>query len=281
MAAGQHRIITFSLKSAPNISNEQGLIGTTGLSLNASVETEDMTSDVVVEEELIQPDDFMTVSETALSFSMKAGSKNVTINSSAEWVATSSASWCTLSPANGVGGESTLVVNVSDNTVEEERTAVVTIKMGEISHEIVVKQAAFVDQPTVEAPTVTSTTIDLSSSNVINAESIVDVDIDAPGVIANFNVKIKMSDGNGGIFDLGGVGLANEFDLCNPGTLEEGIKGLGLKVGDEVKGQTAMKFDISGFMPMLVAFSGEHVFELEVVDELGQSVSATITLIVE
>lgn len=42
-----------------------------------------------------------------------------------------------------------------------------------------------------------------------------------------------------------------------------------------------MKFDISGFMSLLVIYSGDHVFNLEVVDELGQSTSATLKLKVD
>lgn len=281
VAVGQHRIITFSLKTAPEITDESGLIGTTGLSLNASVSIEDLLRDVVVEEELVQPDDFMTLSESELSFSMKAGSKNVTVKSSSEWTAVSSADWCTVSPATGAAPEGKLTISVADNTVTSERTAVVTVTMGSITREIAVKQAAYSEQPSIAAPTVTSTTIDLSVANKITDASIVDVDINAPGKIANFNVKIRMSDGNGGQMDLASVGLANEFDLCNPGDLESGLAGLGLPVGSDVKGQTEMKFDISGFMPMLVAFAGNHYFELEVIDELGQSVNITLTLIVE
>ena len=121
----------------------------------------------------------------------------------------------------------------------------------------------------------------MSASNIVTATSIVDVDVLAPGKIAKFNVTIQMSDGNGGTLDLSQVGLANEFDLCNPGQYKEGLKGLNLPVESEVKGQSSMKFDISGFMPMLVIYSGDHIFDIEVVDELGQSTKATLKLKVE
>lgn len=281
VAQGQHRIITFSLKSAPDVSDEYGSVGTTGLSLDASVTTVDVTSDVPAEEEIIQPDDFMTLSNSELSYGMSASSKNVTVNASSEWTATSNASWCTVSPAKGGAGESTLTVSVSDNTVTSERTAVVTVTMGSVTQEIAVKQAAYSEKPAVEAPSITSSTIDLSAVNVITASSVVDVDVLAPGKIANFNVKIKMSDGNGGTLDLSQVKLANEFDLCNPGQYKEGLVGLSLPVEDEVRGKTSMKFDISGFMVMLMIYSGDHIFEIEVVDELGQSANATLTLKVE
>lgn len=281
VAAGQHRIITFSLKSAPDIFDEYGAVGTTGLSLNASVTTVDMTSNVPAEEETIKPDDYITISESALSYTMKASSKDVAISSSDEWTAISSESWCTLNPAKGAAGESKLTISVTDNTVANERTATVTINMGTISQEISVRQAAYSEQPSVAVPSITSSTINLSASNIVTATSIVDVDVLAPGKIAKFNVTIQMSDGNGGTLDLSQVGLANEFDLCNPGQYKEGLKGLNLPVESEVKGQSSMKFDISGFMPMLVIYSGDHIFDIEVVDELGQSTKATLKLKVE
>lgn len=281
VAAGQHRIITFSLKTAPDVSDESGLVGTTGLSVSGDVTSVDLTGDVPVEEETIQPDDFLTVSDNELSFAMSASSKTVMVNSSAEWSASSSSSWCSVSPATGVAGESALTISVADNTVESERVAVVIVAMGDISYEISVKQAAYSEQPSAAAPTVSSTTIDLSSVNVVTATSTVDVDVLAPGKIAKFNVKISMSDGNGGIFDLSSVGLANEFDLCNPGIYKEGLVGLSLPVENQVKGKTEMKFDISSFMSLLVIYSGDHIFDIEVVDELGQSTSATLKLKVE
>lgn len=281
VAAGQHRIITFSLKTAPDISDEYGMIGTTGLSLNASVKMVDLTRDVPAEEEIIEPDDYMNLSESDLNFAMSASSKDVTVSSSAEWTATSDASWCTVSPATGSKGESTLTISVAENTVETVRTATVTVSMDGISKGIAISQAAYSEQPSVAAPTITSSTINLSAVNVVTATSTVDVDVAAPGKIEKFIVTINMSDGNGGIFDLSSVGLANQFDLCNPGQYKDGLVGLGLPVEDEVKGKEAMKFDISGFMSLLVIYSGDHVFKVDVTDELGQTASATLNLKVE
>lgn len=280
VAAGQHRIITFSLKQAPDIMDETGLIGTTGLSLDASVTTEDLTIDIPAEEETIQPDDFIALSAEELNFTMGASSKNVDVNASAAWTASSNADWCTVT-ASSAAGESTLKVSVSANTVESVRNAVVTVVMGEVTKEIAVSQEAYSEAPAAAAPTITSATINLNAVNTVTATSVVDVDVKAEGKIAKFNVKINMSDGNGGILDLGSVGLANSFDLCAPGAYKTGLEGLGLPVEDAVKGKTEMKFDISGFMSLLVIYSGDHNFEIEVVDELGQSVSATLKLKVD
>ncbi len=281
VAAGQHRIITFSLKTAPDVSDEYGAIGTTGLSLNASVKTVDLTRDVIVDEEVIEPDDYINLSDSELSFAMDASSKEVSISSSAEWAATSDASWCIVNPATGIKGNNTLTVSVSGNTATSARTATITVNMGSISKEIIVTQAAYSEQPAVAAPTITSSTINLATSNVVTSSSIVDVDVVAPGKIAKFIVTINMSDGNGGTFDLSSVGLTNQFDLCNPGQYKEGLVGLGLPVEDDVKGKDAMKFDISSFMSLLVIYSGDHVFKVDVTDELGQTSSATLNLKVE
>lgn len=281
VCAGQHRIISFSLKSAPDVSDEYGTIGSTGLSMNASVTSVDLTRDVPVEEETIQPDDFLNVSEDILNYQSTALSKNIIVNASASWTASSNENWCTISPIIGNVGESSLTITVAENVIEQERNAVVTIIMGDVIKEVLVKQAAYSNSPAVDAPLITSSTINLNAVNVVTASTIVDVDVKALGKIANFYVKIQMSDGNGGILDLSSVGLANEFDLCNPGQYKDGLIGLNLPVEDSVKGKTEMKFDISSFMSLLVIYNGNHTFEIDVIDELGQSAKATLKLKVE
>ena len=80
---------------------------------------------------------------------------------------------------------------------------------------------------------------------------------------------------------LSGVGLTSEFDLANPvknGTdYTEGLKGLGFKVGDEVKGETELDFDITTFMPLIFE-AGDHKFIITVKDENG--VSKTLSLLI-
>ena len=80
--------------------------------------------------------------------------------------------------------------------------------------------------------------------------------------------------------ELQGVGLASHLDLVDPGELLEPLQGLGLLEGDSVKGLKEVKFDISGFMPLLAALGdGVHSFKLTVAnEENGEKVG---TLIIE
>lgn len=284
-AAGQHRIITFSLKSAPDIIDENGTIDINGLTFSADVTTVDMTSDIPAEEEIIQPDDFMTVSASALSFTMNAGSKDVTVNSSAEWTATSSASWCTVSPATGAAGENILTVTAEANTVASERTATVTVTMGDISEEITVTQAAYAEQPAYAAPTIESASegIVLNQESVVTAETNVAVNIQAEAGIDKLEVNIisELLSAD----ELGEMGLPAEFDLASPGDLEStlGADGFGFPVGDEVKNNTGViNFNVSSFMGLLCRLgSGTHTFRLTVTDNVGQVTTADLILKVE
>ncbi|MDE7096554.1 MAG: hypothetical protein K2O47_03580, partial [Muribaculaceae bacterium] len=70
--------------------------------------------------------------------------------------------------------------------------------------------------------------------------------------------------------ELEDVGLSADLDLINPGEFEEPLTNLGFQTGDAVKGQTECKFDISGFVPMLMMLGpGEHKFNITVSDANG------------
>lgn len=108
-------------------------------------------------------------------------------------------------------------------------------------------------------------------------EAKIHIHSDAP--IASLNVKIVSNFLTESM--LSGVGLTSEFDLANPvknGTdYTEGLKGLGFKVGDEVKGETELDFDITTFMPLIFE-AGDHKFIITVKDENG--VSKTLSLLI-
>lgn len=81
--------------------------------------------------------------------------------------------------------------------------------------------------------------------------------------------------------ELEGINLAQEMDLINPGACADGLEFLNFPTGDQVKGQRAMVFDITEFMPMLVvAGSGDSHFVLEVTDA-GGTTTKTLMLRVE
>lgn len=105
------------------------------------------------------------------------------------------------------------------------------------------------------------------------------IHIHSEAPIASLNVKIESNFLTESM--LAGVGLTSEFDLANPvkdGTdYTEGLKGLGFKVGDEVKGETELDFDITTFMPLIFE-AGDHKFIITVKDENG--VSKTLSLLI-
>ncbi len=81
--------------------------------------------------------------------------------------------------------------------------------------------------------------------------------------------------------ELEGITLAQTMDLINPGDCEAGLVWLGFPVGDAVKGQTELTFDISSFMPELLALgSGDSDFVLNVTDA-GGTTSTTLHIRVE
>jgi len=276
VAPGQHRIITFSLKSAPDVSDEYGTIGTTGLKLVASVQTINLAYDVPAGEELIEPDDFMTLSDSALKFGYSAASKALNVSTSGAWTATSNASWCTLDVTSGQAGKTTVNVSAAENTAEAARTATLTFTMGAMIKEVTVTQAPY---SAATGPVITSSTINLAGENVVTATSKVDVDIAAPAGIKNFVVDIISDQLTPTV--LNDVGLTDHFDLCYPGAYQEALSGLGFPVGNDVIGKTALKFDISSFMRVLVIYKGVHKFKLTVTDNNNQTAEATITLKVE
>lgn len=182
---------------------------------------------------------------------------------------------------------STKTVNVDGNVIQEEDIQESGDRPGQEG-----------DEPGGEDPkpgdedkiTFTSETLANDNGNVLDdtpnnaddfgegkKEAKIHIHSEAP--IASLNVKIVSNFLTEDM--LSGVGLTSEFDLANPvkdGTdYTEGLKGLGFKVGDEVKGETDLDFDITTFMP-LIAMAGDHKFIITVKDENG--VSKTLSLLI-
>jgi len=68
----------------------------------------------------------LMVEPTSMSFSADGGSKRVLVISSVKWLASSSASWCSISSEKGVGRE-TLILTAEANAMSTSRNAVVTL----------------------------------------------------------------------------------------------------------------------------------------------------------
>lgn len=123
------------------------------------------------------------------------------------------------------------------------------------------------DNPdTPNAPTITATgDIKLGETHVYVPGEDVVLNIVAEAGIEVFEVDIVSPSLTPE--ELDGVGLAAHLDLVDPRNLKEPLNSLGLLKGDTVKGETEVKFDITGFMPLLAALGdGVHTFELTVTD---------------
>lgn len=104
--------------------------------------------------------------------------------------------------------------------------------------------------------------------NEVNSSSTVIVSITSETGITAFTVDIVSSTLTPSV--LSDVGLSDHLDLVNPGSLEEGIAGLGLPVN--VGGQKAVEFNISSFMPLLAIYGdNSHKFILKVADASGET----------
>jgi hypothetical protein len=81
------------------------------------------------------------VSTENLTFSATAGNATVSILSVSKWTVESDRSWCTVSPASG-SSSGEVTVSVLANADDAERSATLTVKVGEKTEKIVVKQAS-------------------------------------------------------------------------------------------------------------------------------------------
>lgn len=72
----------------------------------------------------------ITASTDPLVFENTAGRIEISVNSEANWVASTSDSWIEVSPTSGNAGTSTLSINVSPNTSVNERTGNVILSVG-------------------------------------------------------------------------------------------------------------------------------------------------------
>lgn len=125
------------------------------------------------------------------------------------------------------------------------------------------------DDPVAEGPVIEAEApINLDEVNDVDGSSTVVLNITSETGITGFTVDIDSPSLSPE--ELESVGLASHLDLINPGELKDALEGLGFPVGDGVKDQKKVKFDISGFMPMLAIFGPlQHNFVLTVTDASG------------
>ena len=139
-----------------------------------------------------------------------------------------------------------------------------------------------VTPPADPVATFTSATFNLDGVNAADefgdGNKDAKIHITCPKGFAHLNVTIDSETLTADI--LSGVGLAGQFDLAEPGALEDGIAGLGLPVGAQVVGQTELDFDITQFMPLLGIYgAANHNFILDVEDKEGGKASLTLKIV--
>ena len=134
--------------------------------------------------------------------------------------------------------------------------------------------------PVTEEPiTVSSTTLDLVNANDAKThEGDAIVDIHSEKGIEKLEVKIISQTLNKD--ELEGIGLSDEFDLAHPGQYEDGLSGLGFKIGADVLGKNDAQFNITTFVPMLITFEGEHTFRIIITDIEGNTKTLDLKFIV-
>ena len=133
--------------------------------------------------------------------------------------------------------------------------------------------------PGGEAATFKSETLDTEGGINYSKDWVGDaiVTIDCPEGFAKLEVVI---DSEGLTPDvLEGVGLAKEFDLANPGSLAEGLEGLGFPIGDAVLGKTTVDFNITDFVPLLNIYPGKSDFIITVTDSKGATSTLTLKFV--
>jgi hypothetical protein len=101
----------------------------TGLMITSSCSKDEVASDTPT----------LSVNPENVSATTAAGSYTVNITSNVSWTATSSETWCSITPASG-DGNGTLTIIVAANTAIETRTATVTVKAGALTKTVTVTQ---------------------------------------------------------------------------------------------------------------------------------------------
>lgn len=132
------------------------------------------------------------------------------------------------------------------------------------------------DDPAAPAPTITAEApIELGVVNDVKEGDTIVLNIvsEAEGGITDF--KVVIDSGTLTPDELESVGLGAELDLVNPGSFGDALVSLGLPC--YVGGKSEVKFDISGFIPLLNLLEPDtHKFHLTVSDANGTSKATLI-----
>ena len=75
-----------------------------------------------------------------IDFGANSSEQAVTFTTNKRWTASSTESWCKITPSKGSADDGTMTIKVSENKSYESREAVVTLKTGELNNYITVRQ---------------------------------------------------------------------------------------------------------------------------------------------
>ena len=147
-----------------------------------------------------------------------------------------------------------------DVMVDDDDKPTVTLVDGDIDTAVVLAQTDF-DQ---SGNCTKSVIVDVATKSAI-ASLVVDITSNNPSMIAS----------------LAEYGLTSSIDLCNAGAASGALKLMGLPVNDQVKGQSAVTYNITSQMKLLKEFVGTHTFTVTVTDEQGGATTKALVITIE
>ena len=147
-----------------------------------------------------------------------------------------------------------------DVMVDDDDKPTITLVGGDIDAEILLAQTDF-DQ---NGNYTKNLVVDVTSKSAITS-LVVD--------IASTNPTMATS--------LAEYGLSSSIDLCNAGVASGALKLMGLPVNDQVKGKTAVTYNITGQMKLLKELVGTHTFTITVTDEQGGVTTKALVITVQ
>lgn len=82
----------------------------------------------------------LTLAKEEINFSLSSGTSILAIKTNVQWTASSSQSWCVLTPTSGEAGTKQITVAVTENTTTGTRETIITITAGSLTKQVKVNQ---------------------------------------------------------------------------------------------------------------------------------------------
>lgn len=315
--AGQHRIITFSLKRNPQQPDPStGWIDPNeGIYVDTSVEDENISGDVPVDEDPENPErpggedfndgvevtsslDFSKVynpadvTDATVNISAKKGVASLTLSmpaladlSNIDLAAATSAPYglpygAAVKDQNSVSlNLLNVVAAVKDIEGKHSLTITVVDNAG-------IRESRILNLE-VKAQGGNENAIVFTTDPVHGIKDNTPVAANTPGLDGKLDIQVAAGIKNM-ILDINSthedffslVSMLSGADLAHPGELAEVFDGFQIVNGAQVLNQTHVEFDITMFFTMLASFDGSHTFKITVIDNDGNEKSYTIILTV-